>query len=224
MEAIKMELEEGIASRRSFRAFKSTPVPREVIEKILATASKSPSYTNTQPWEVAVVSGQKKEELRRILREMANSGVTPAPDMPLPQTWPAELDRRAREHSARRFKAIGVEREDEQQRKAMRLRNFEFYGAPCALFLFMERTLTPWSIFDMGLFAQSLLLAAHSHGLGSCLQAMLATYPDAVRDFLGIPKTKQLVIGISLGYPDLEARINSYRSQRVGLDKFVHWY
>lgn len=106
----------------------------------------------------------------------------------------------------------------------MRMRNFEFYGAPCALFLFMDRSLTPWSIFDMGLFAQSILLAAHSFGLESCLQAMLAIYPDAVRGLLNIPKSKQLVIGISLGYPDLEARINSYRSERIPPDNFVKWY
>ena len=219
-----MELQEGIETRRSYRAFKPDPVPREVIEKILKLAGQSPSYTNTQPWEVAVVTGRKREELGRLLYGLASSGAAPAPDMPLPQTWPEELDKRGREHSARRFKAIGVEREDERQRKAMRLRNFEFYGAPCVLFLFMERTLTPWSIFDMGLFAQSLVLAAHSLGLGSCLQAMLATYPAAVRDFLGMPETKQLVIGISLGYPDIEDRINSYRSQRVGLGSFVHWH
>ena len=88
----------------------------------------------------------------------------------------------------------------------------------------MDRTLTSWSIFDLGLFAQSIVLAAHSFGLGSCLQAMLAIYPDAVREFLGIPREKLLVIGISLGYPDFEDRINAYQSGRVGLDDFVRWY
>ena len=116
------------------------------------------------------------------------------------------------------------EQEDEQQRKQLRLLNFEFYGAPCALFLFMDSTLTSWSIFDMGLFTQSILLATHSFGIGSCVQAMLAIYPDAVREFLGIPKTKQLILGISIGYPNLEARINSYQSERVSPDDFVQWY
>ena len=219
-----MELLEGIETRRSFRAFKSTPIPEEIIKGILKVASRSPSYTNTQPWEVVVVSGKKKEELGRILYELAKSDVTPNPDLPLPKTWPPELERRAKEHGRRRFKALGIEREDEQQRKELRLLNFNFYEAPCALFLFMDSTLTSWSIFDMGLFAQSILLAAHSFGIGSCLQAMVAIYPDAVREFLGIPKTKQLILGISIGYPNLEARINSYQSTRVSPDDFVQWH
>ena len=219
-----MKILEGIETRRSFRAFKSTPIPQETIRGILKVASKSPSYSNTQPWEVVVVSGKKKEELGRILCELVKSDVTPNPDFPLPKTWPLELERRAKEHRMRRFKAPGIEPGNEEQRKEMRLRNFEFYGAPCALFLFMDSTLTSWSIFDMGLFAQSILLAAHSFGIGSCLQAMLAIYPDAVREFLGIPKTKQLVIGISMGYPDIEARINSYQSTRVSLNDFVQWH
>ncbi len=218
-----MELLEGIEIRRSFRAFQSTPVPREVIERILEVAGKSPSYTNTQPWEVVVVMGEKKEELSKILLEMAKSDVTPNPDLPLPKVWPPELERRAKEHGANRFKALGIERENEQQRKEMRLLNLKFYGAPCVLFLFMDSTLTSWSVFDMGLFAQSIILAAHSFGLGSCLQASVANHPDSVREFLGIPRTKRLVLGISMGYPDLEAAINGYKSSRVNLNKFVQW-
>lgn len=219
-----MELLEGIETRRSIRAFKSTPITKEVLERILKAASKSSSYTNTQPWEVAVISGERKEELSRILCEVGESNITPNPDLPSPGNWPPELERRAREHGMRRFQAIGIERENEQQRKELRLSNFKFYGAPCVLFLFMDSMLSSWSIFDMGLFAQTLILAAHSFGIGGCLQASLVGYPDVVREFLGIPKTKQLVLGISMGYPDLEAHINTYQSTRVGLDNFVQWY
>lgn len=219
-----MELLEGIATRRSYRAFKSDPIPKETMERILEAAVRSPSYTNTQPWEVVVVSGKKKDELGKILYEMAEADVLANPDSPAPKDWPPELDKRAKEHGARRFRALGIERENEQQRKELRLLNFKFYGAPCVLFLFMDRTLTSWSIFDMGLFAQSLILAAHSLGLGSCLQASIAGYPDAVRDFLGIPKTKLLMLGISMGYPDLEAPINTYQSSRVSPKDFVRWY
>ncbi|MFC2043861.1 nitroreductase [Chloroflexota bacterium] len=102
--------------------------------------------------------------------------------------------------------------------------NFRFYGAPCLLFLFMDNSLTSWSIFDVGLFAQSLCLAAHAFGLGTCLQATLANYLDAVREFLELPKTKLLVLGISIGYPDFDAKINTYQSTRIGLSEFVRWY
>jgi len=219
-----MELLQGIETRRSFRAFKSTPIPKEIIEKILRAASSSPSYMNTQPWEVAVLSGEKKEELSRILFELAKSDVPPNPDLPLPETWPTEMEKRVKEHGAKRFKILGIEREDKQKREELRLSNFEFYGAPCVLFLFMDSTLSSWSILDMGLFAQGIVLAAHSFGLGSCLQATLAHYPDAVRKFFGIPEKKRLILGISIGYPNLEARINTYHSEKVSPDDFVQWY
>ncbi|MBI4295583.1 MAG: nitroreductase [Chloroflexi bacterium] len=218
-----MELLEGIKTRKSYRAFKPTPVPKEMIEKVLEAAGRSPSYTNTQPWHVAVVSGKKRDDLSRILLELSGADTPSNPDLPMPGDWPPELEKRAAEHGARRFKALGVEREDKAARKELRLANFRFYGAPCALFLFADRTATSWSIFDMGLFAQSLSLAAHSFGLGSCLQGALANYPDAVREFLGLPRTKLLVIGMSMGYPDFAAPINTYQSTRVNLSDFVQW-
>ena len=219
-----MELIEGIKTRKSFRAFKPTPIPDDVMKKVLETAGKSPSYTNTQPWEVAAVSGKKKDELSRILLKLAEADVPGNPDLPLPKNWPAALEQRGKEHGARRFAALGIERANEQQRRELRLMNFRFHGAPSALFLFLDRSLTSWSIFDMGLFAQSLCLAAHSFGLGTCLQASAATYPDAIRDFLGLPKEKLLMIVISIGYPDFDDRINTYQSTRIALDDFVRLY
>lgn len=219
-----MELLEGIESRKSIRAFKATPIPRETLVRILEVAGKSPSYTNTQPWEVVVVSGKKKDELSNILYKLAESETKINPDLPTPREWPSELDKRAKEHSARRFQALGIGRENVQQRKGFRLLNFKFYGAPSVLFLFIDRVLTSWSLFDAGLFSQSIVLAAHSLGLGTCLQASLVGYPYTLRDFLGIPKSKMLVLGISVGYPDIEAPINKYQSTRVSSKEFTKWY
>ncbi len=219
-----MELLDGIRTRRSFRAYKSTPIPDEVIRAVLSGAGRSPSYTNTQPWEVAVVSGAKRDELSGILCKLAESNESSRPDIPMPAAWTPDLEKRSRDHGARRFKALGIERENEQQRAELRMMNFKFYGAPTVIFLFIDSSLSQWSLFDAGLFAQTLCLAAHSVGLGTCLQAALTSYPDAVRNFLDLPKTKRLVIGISIGYPDFDARINSYQSTRIGLDEFVRQY
>ena len=219
-----MELLDGIRTRKSFRAFKSKPIPADVLDSVLEAAARSPSFTNTQPWEVAVVSGARRDGLSRVLCGLAEAKTPSNPDIPLPTVWPPDLDRRSRDHGARRFKALGIERENEQQRNELRVMNFRFYGAPSAIFLFIDRSLTSWSIFDAGLFAQSLCLAAHSAGLGTCLQAALASYPDAVRQFLGLPKEKLLVIGLSIGYPDFDAKINTYQSTRIGLNEFVHRY
>jgi len=219
-----MDLLEGIESRQSFRGFKTTSIPHEVLNRILRAASNTPSYTNTQPWEVAVVCGKKKEELSKIIYQLASSKTPAKPDMPSPQNWPPQMAARSKEHGARRSRTLGAEPGDEASREELRLMNFRFYGAPCVVFLFMDRTLGDWSIFDMGLFTQNLILAAHSLGVESCLQASTTGYPDAVRQFLGIPETKKLVIGISLGYPDMEAKLNNYRSVKLNSEEFTKWY
>src|SRR3990172_7349024 len=164
-----MELLEGMMTRSSIRGFKATPVPHATIERILEAAGRSPSFTNTQPWEVAVVSGRKRDELSKVLYDLANADTPSAADLRPPKAWPEALAARTKEHGAKRFKALGIEREDTAQRKEMRLRNFKFYGAPVALFLFIDKSLSNWSIFDAGAFANAITLAAHSFGLGTCL-------------------------------------------------------
>ncbi len=219
-----MELLEGIRTRRSYRAYKDTPIPAELVARVLEAAGRSPSFTNTQPWELAVVSGTKKDELSRLLCSLAESGAPASPDVPMPATWPPELEKRSREHGARRFSALGIDRDNQQQRNELRLMNYKFYGAPTVMFLFIDRSLTEWSVFDAGLFAQSLCLAAHSLELGTCLQAAVASYPEAIREFLGLPMTKRLIIGISIGYPDMDAGINTYHSTRIRPDEFARQY
>jgi len=219
-----MDLIEGIETRRSIRGFQDTPIPEETLQHILKAASNSPSYTNTQPWEVAVVCGQKKEALSRLIHGLASKKAETHPDMPRPQGWPPEHEARAGQHGARRLAALGVDREDDAERTKLTLMNFEFYGAPCAVFLFMDGALKEWSIFDMGLFAHSLILAAHAYGVESCLQASVTNYAPEIKKFLGIPDGKKLVIGISMGYADGGAKLNAYRAVKESPDTFTKWF
>jgi len=219
-----MEILEGIKTRQSIRGFKANPITRDVMKKMLEAASHSPSYTNTQPWEVVVVSGKKKNELSRKLLELAKGKAPTHPDLPMPKGWPPALEERSREHGARRLGTLGVAREDEGGREQLRLMNFEFYGAPCAVFLFIDGSLGEWSIFDMGLFAQNLILAAHSLGVESCLQASVTNYAPEIKKFLGIAESKKLVICISLGYADKKAKLNTYRSLKQKLEEFTRWH
>jgi len=219
-----MEILDGIETRHSIRAFKPNPITRDVMEKILQAASNSPSYTNTQPWEVVVVTGKKKDELGRKLLELAKAKTPTSPDMPIPKSWPSAMEVRSREHGARRLNTLGMARDDQEGREKLRLMNFEFYGAPCAILLFMDGSLGEWSIFDMGLFAQNLILAAHSLGVESCLQASVTNYALEIKKFLGMAESKKLVICISLGYPDEKAKLNTYRSLRQKPGEFTKWY
>jgi nitroreductase len=218
-----METIKAIETRRSIRAFKPDPIPGDVMNKILQAGSTSPSYTNTQPWEVVVVSGQKRNELADKLLNLARAKAPTSPDLPIPKGWPAAMDERAREHGARRLNTLGLARDDGEGREGLRLRNFEFYGAPCAVFLLIDGSLGEWSIFDMGLFTQNLILAAHSLGVESCLHASVTNYAREIKKFLGLAESKKLVICISLGYPDEKAVLNTYRSIKQKPDEFTHW-
>jgi nitroreductase len=217
-----METLEAIETRRSTRSFRPDPIPGDVMKKLLQAASATPSYTNTQPWEVVVVSGKKKNELAAQLLSLATAKAPTCADLPIPKGWPAAMDERSREHGARRLSTLGLARDDAAGREKLRLMNFEFYGAPCAVFLFMDGSLGEWSIFDMGLFAENLILAAHSLGVGSCLQASVTNYAREIKKFLGVAEGKKLVVCIALGYPNETAVLNTYRSIKQKPDAFTH--
>jgi nitroreductase len=219
-----MEAYEMITTRQSYRAFKNDPIPEQDMQKILLAASNSPSYTNTQPWEVAVVAGKKKDELSAKLVKLVKANAPTNPDVPSPASWPPQMKKRQQEHGARRLNILGVEREDKEGRERLKLMNFEFYGAPCAVFLFMDSTLGEWSIFDMGLFTQNLILAAHSLGVESCIQASVTDYAHEIKTHLAIAGDKKLLACLSMGYPDLDVKLNTYRSLKRKPEEFVTWY
>ena len=177
-----MELYKCLQSRKSFRSFIPRKVEKSVLEKILEAANRSPSYMNTQPWEVFVVTGEKKDALATRLFDEASSGAVQRPDLAFPKEWPELIDRRSKEHRLRRFEALGIDLKDEKKMRQSFLRNFQFYKAPCVLFVGMDKSLTPWSIFDLGLFTSCVLMAAWAEGLVCCVQALSMAYPDIIRE------------------------------------------
>ena len=219
-----MDVIEGIETRRSIRGFKDTPVPEETVNKILQAAANSPSYKNSQPWEVAVVCGKKRDDLSELLCDLVEKKSETRPDLPQPKGWPPAHEALTREHGSRRFASLGITRDDDPARAKLGALNFSFYGGPCAVFLFMDGSLGEWSIFDMGLFTQNLILAAHSFGLGTCLQASVPNYSPEIKRFLGMDEGKKLVICISMGYPDQGAKLNVYRAIKQRPDEFTNWY
>lgn len=219
-----MEFFKCIESRRSCRAFLPKNVDKGTLEKVLTAANRSPSYMNSQPWELFVVGGDKKTILAQRLFEQALSDIAPAPDVPFVKEWPKALEPRVKETRLERFKAVGTDPEDKEAIRKSYLKNFRFFDAPCVIFVGMERGLTSWSVFDLGLFVHGLLLCLEAEGLGCCPQAMPAAYPDILREELHIPKTRCLVLAVSVGYPDLEAPINRYRTTRRDLNEYVRWY
>ena len=218
-----MDAVECIKNRMSIRGFTSEEVPRELLEEVIDIARWSPSYKNTQPWEVLVLSGEKKKELSRQLVQLLEDGVEPTPDLPTPLSWPPAIQARIDHLFAKRAEATGIDLTDPVIIKKSKMANFRFYNAPHAVYLYQDAELTPWSILDLGLFAQSFMLAAHAKGLGTVPQAFTTDYAAQVKEFLGIPADKRLVLGLSVGFPDPESPMNQLRTDRVETDEIVTW-
>jgi nitroreductase len=216
-----MDAIECIKNRMSIRKFKPDPVPLDVLMDIIDAAQWSPSYKNSQPWEVAIVSGEKKKALSKHLVGIFEKNTPPCPDIPEPKFWPPAAEERISALIKKRAEITGKDLNDAEVKKQAKLANFNFYGAPHGIFLFQDSSLTLWSIFDMGLFAQSLMLAAYAHGIGTVPQAFLTDYAQQVKKFLGIPESKRLILGISAGFPDLESPVNKFRPGRVSRDEVV---
>ena len=153
-----MDFYQVLEGRSSIRAFLPKQVDERLLEKILQAAGHSPSYMNTQPWEVFVVMGKKKEELCAALSEAAQEDEPKRPDFPLPTVWPEPLEKRLSAHRRNRFAALGVDTSDQKKIYAGYLRNFQLYGAPCGVFVGLDKTLTSWSMFDLGLFVHGFLM------------------------------------------------------------------
>lgn len=218
-----MEATECIRARTSIRQFKPDPLPREVLVDLIDTAKWSPSYKNSQPWDAVIVSGARKEALSKMLIELLDKGTKPRPDLAEPDFWPEPQATRIKNHVEKRAKATGRDMRDPNVLKQAKKANFNFYGAPHVIYLYQDARLSLWSLFDLGLFAQSLMLAARARGIGTVPQAFATDYAQDIKKFLAIPEEKRLVLGISVGYPDTEAPGNRPRSDRAETAEIVRW-
>ena len=218
-----MEVTQCINERMSIRGFTDQPVAQELLSEIIKTAGRSPSYKNSQPWDVLVLSGEKKEGLSSMLLGLLAEDVTAQPDLAAPTSWPEREQTQINKLFAGRKEATGMDLADPKIIVLAKKANFKFYKAPHAIYLFQDDSLSSWSIFDLGIFAQGLMLAAHAKGLGTVPQAFATDYSTQVKEFLGIPQSKRLVLGLSIGYPDLDSPVNQFHTERMQLDEFTSW-
>lgn len=224
-----MDICEAVNQRRSIRSFKPDPAPQEVLKEIMELALRAPSWENTQPWEFAVVSGRELEEIRRGFIDKSKEESNPHIARPL--QYPEPYDTRRRALAAKLFEIKGIRREDRERRGWWRLQGLKHFGAPSVIYIYIDRSfyfqddgLNVWPIFDCGLVAENIMLLATKYGLGTIPQAQAVIYPGVLRNVLGIPDSKLIVLGISIGYPDRDDPINQFRSEREPLDRVAKWY
>ncbi len=219
-----MELLEALQNRRSIRAFKADAVPKELITKILEAARWSPSWGNTQPWELMVVRGEMVKKLTGEMVAAFEQRVPANPDVAMPATFPDVYKERYTACAAGLFGKMGVARDDKARRVAHMVSMTGGFGAPAIIYVIFNADLTePYSMFDLGAITHGICLAAHDQGLGTCIEAQLALYPDIIRRHLGLTKSHRIVVGLALGYPDPSSPANAFRTEREPLEKFVQW-
>ncbi len=218
-----MDLWEAIRERRSIRQFKTTPVPRALLQEILQAALRAPSAINTQPWECWVAGGETVKQLAEAMYAEAAKGIPSRSDFHLQETWKEAYMARMRENGKGLFGVLGIDRQDKEGRRGFSLSMYKFFGAPQVIFICLDASLGVYSAFDCGSFAQSICLLATSKGLGTCIAHSGVNYSDIIRKYVPIPAEKKILIAIYIGYPDPEAPINSFKSKREPLENVVHW-
>ena len=218
-----MDVIEAIQSRKSVRAFKTDPVPREVLQAIMEAALRAPSWANTQPWEFAIVGGEVMKKLSAALVDKAGSGAMPNPDIPMPNFEGAYRER-MQSTGMRLFQEVGIVRDDQQARLNWMLSMTRFFDAPNAVIVYMEASLGEWSLIDIGLTLENLMLAAWHYGVGTCPEAAAVLYPEVLRSLLKIPESKRIILGLAVGYPDFSSPVMKFRTERESLEALVAWH
>ncbi len=232
-----MNVSEALTERHSVRDFSGRPVADEVIDALLAKALLSPSWSNTQPYRVAVANGDLTARLaaaysrkfaaistlqRRPRWQQGLLGVLrgalPDGDFRPIHEYPAELHKRRVATGVGLYNHLGIARHDFAARDRQMARNFEFFGAPAALFLFVHEGLGAYSVLDAGIFLQSLMLAATEAGLSTCAQGALAMWRSPLDEVFDIPRHYKLICGMALGYAS-DHDVNRFRTGRCDLEE-----
>jgi nitroreductase len=223
-----------LRTRRSTRDFLPTPVPKETLDAILRDALQSPSWSNTQPYRIAIATGEVRNRIAAALTANFDAGMrameggalgkirafvtregVPDGDFKVHFEYPQDLLPARRATGFGLYKLLGIDRHDMAARNAQMRKNFDFFGAPVALFFFVHKGLREYSVLDAGILLQSVMLSAHARGLATCAQGALATWAFPVRAEFEVPADYKLVCGMALGYASGD-KVNAYDPGRVG--------
>jgi nitroreductase len=218
-----MKVSEAIASRKTVRAFKPDPVPRETVESILSLAARAPSGGNLQPWKIYALFGAARDELVRRVAERRK--VQPMGEAPEYHIYPPDL---TEPYKSRRFKigeamyaALGIPREDKAARLKFFAGNWAFFGAPVGLIVTIDRIMQQGQWSDLGMFLQNVMLLAREHGLSTCPQEAWAVWHPVIREYLEVPANEMIFCGMAIGHADESHPVNALVSERAPLGEFV---
>jgi nitroreductase len=224
-------VDEAITSRMSMRAFSDQPVPRDTIEAILQVASRAPSGTNTQPWKVYVLQGASRDSLVHQVcatHDEWRDHPEKAAQYPeaydyYPEKWVSPYIERRRENGWGLYGLLGIVKGEKDKMHAQHQRNFCFFDAPVGLMFTIDKVMGRGSLLDYGMFLQTLMVAARSRGLHTCPQAAWNGFAKIILPLVGAGENEMLVCGMSLGYADESALVNTFQTTRVSAQDFTQW-
>jgi nitroreductase len=203
------QLEHVVRARRSMRLFHADrPVPRADVIAALELATRAPSNSNSQPWHLVLASGAARE---RLVDALVREARVREPDV---AALPAEFDRMRFELGEQLYESLGIARDDVEGRRRAVQFNWRFYNAPLAGIVCMNRELHHVDSLGVGMFLQTFLLGLTARGLGSCVQVLIAGFPQVIRDTLGIPDRYEILCGLAIGYPVEEFPANNLEVAR----------
>ena len=215
-----MELEQVLAERYSCRAFLPDEVPAQTLERLFELAQRTPSWCNSQPWQVHLVSGPAIERFAKTMTDhvLANPQTS---DLEMPTGYSGVYAERRRESGYGLYAALGIERDDKLGRGAQALLNYSFFGAPHVAVVTTDREQGVYGAIDCGGYVTTLVLAAQALGLGAVPQAAIAMFSDCVREFLDLPEDRLVVCAVSLGHADEAHPANAFRTSRAPVGDVV---
>lgn len=220
-----METVQAVDSRISVRAYQDRAVATSDIMELLAVAARAPSGGNVQPWRVAVLNGESMTRFRALMEKRLAGEPYEAGEKPEYSVYPPNIKEPYRTSRFRvgeqMYALLGIERENKPARLAWLANNFRFFGAPAALFCFVDRSMGPPQWSDLGMFLQTFMILARDRGLDTCAQEFWSAYPRTVSDFCGVDEELMLFCGMAIGYRDEDHPVNRLRSEREPLETWV---
>lgn len=212
-----------LSGRFSCRAFLDKPVPKETISEILSRAQRTPSWCNTQPWQIVIVSGAATENFRNALVGHLETAAAPTPDIAFPREYKGLYQDRRRESGFQLYDSLGIAKGDRAAYAKQTRENFRFFGAPHVAIISTPEELGTYGAIDCGAYIGVFTLAAQELGVATIPQAALASFGAFIRKYFNIPVGRQVVAGISFGYADLSHPANKFRTNRAPIDIVVEW-
>jgi nitroreductase len=214
-----MNVSDAVKSRKSVRKFLEKPVSNNLISELLSKASRAPSGGNLQPWKIFIINDKSMSDFLEFQKKWSK------PEDPAYEIYPPKLKEPYRtsryELGEKMYELLRISREDKAARFSQVMKNFIFFGAPCAFFCFIDREMGPPQWSDLGMFLQTFMLLAKEAGLDTCAQEAWSMKHDSVSEFVKADSNDILFCGMSIGYEDTSDPINGLKSERRPLEEWA---